>query len=448
VGPPIRRTAALRPPSRLYAFERQNAFIELSEFLAELFQYSEEIHYLSIRRMDLGSARQAGHRSAPGGHRVSSFSCPTLSITMRRNAVQFCTLTSLKNFSVPADHSHGDRPVVGIKRYSNGNDAESTLRQAVALLITKLGESAVEEDPADLEEFRMEVSAVHDALTPALPPENLLILAGSAIGALETYNKRVTGRIGTQNDAYQGIIRMFQHSLVKITGANAECVRSLNRISEELVGDTGFKDLRSLQANLGGCLSAILDATEREKARSNTLVENLQIEIESFAKPTAALPRVKVNTETLSPRKDCLAAIRQAIDKGTRHYAVVIVLNRVQPISARFGREAGDWMMSRFKEYVETQIDKSDRLYHWIGPAMVAILERPQALEHVRSGVRRILNRSLQEIYDSGSRSVMISLSAAWSVILLSSTPEAVENQIQAFTASHGCQELAAESAA
>lgn len=93
-------------------------------------------------------------------------------------------------------------------RWSGGNGTESTLRQVAVLLLEKLGECAVEDDPAALESFREDMSAVCDALTPDLPPENVLVLAGSATEVLETYNKKITQALGTQNKAYQTIIGM------------------------------------------------------------------------------------------------------------------------------------------------------------------------------------------------------------------------------------------------
>jgi GGDEF domain-containing protein len=325
----------------------------------------------------------------------------------------------------------------------SGNGTENTLRQVAALLLAKIGESVVQDDPGALNTFRGEMSAVCKALTPDLPPENLLVLAGSATEVLETYNRQITRTLGRQNKAYQAIIRMFQDSLVKIAGANTECVQSLNSIGKDLERGIGFKDLLSLKAQLDNCLSGLVKAAEHEKNTSKALIEKLQIEIESFHKPAPKLPQGKVDAAG-GPlvQKDCVAAIKDAIDRGTRHYAVVMVVNRVQPISARFGREAGDWMLARFKEYVETELTPSDRLFRWIGPAMVAILERPQPLDQVRGLIRRMLDSPLQKTYDSGGRSVLITLSAAWSVITLASTPEATEQQIETFIGAHGCRDF------
>jgi GGDEF domain-containing protein len=141
-------------------------------------------------------------------------------------------------------------------------------------------------------------------------------------------------------------------------------------------------------------------------------------------------------------QQDCLAALQEAIDRGTRHYVLVTIVNRVQPINARFGRNAGDRMLLRFKEYLENQLTSSDQLFRWTGPAMVALLERQEEFSHVRSLVRRMLDVPIEETYELSGRSVLIPISAAWSMFVLSSTKEATEKQIHAFIASQGCRDF------
>jgi GGDEF domain-containing protein len=281
---------------------------------------------------------------------------------------------------------------------------------------------------------------VRRALTPDLPAENLLILAGSTAETLEAYNRQITRSIVKRDGTYQAIIRMFQDGLTRIAGENTECAQTLRRMNEEWESGAGFRNPPSLKLQLSGCLDGILEAFEREKAASKALIEKLQIQVESLRPPTQPAARPQVDRTTgLLHRKDCVGAIREAIERGTRHYAVVMVVNRFQPISARLGREAGNWMLARIGQFILSQLQASDQLFHWSGPAMVAILERQQSFDQVRALVRRMLDNPLQETWASGGRSVLIPLSAVWSVIMINSTAEATENRIQSFAAIHGC---------
>jgi GGDEF domain-containing protein len=334
--------------------------------------------------------------------------------------------------------------MISIKHFLDDTGRTNVTLQVAALLIEKLGECAVEGDPRELENFRGEMRAVRDAITPNLQPEKLLILAGSATQALETYNRRITKAIGLQGGEFQTIIKMLRDGLVKMAGESVQSVQSLNRIGGELERSNGFTDLESLKLHLGSCLTAFREEIEREKSASKAMVEGLQIQVETLREFAEKSPSRKLDAATkLSVQEDCVAAIRAAIAKGTRHHAVVMVVNRVQPINARFGREAGDRMLLAFRNYIEKQLDPSDRLFRWTGPAMVAIMERPQAPDQVRLLVKRMFDTPVQETLDIGSRSVLIPISAAWSVITLTSTPEAVDKQIEAFIAGRGGLDLA-----
>lgn len=331
-------------------------------------------------------------------------------------------------------------PIASIKRYLGAAGSEETLRQVISLLVDKLGESAVDAEPDESSDFRMDIRAIREALTLDLPQENLLILVQSATQALETYNGRITRRIANQTANYQTIIKLLQNTLVKTAGENAETVQNLARIGEDLERGNGFKDLQSLKLELSKCLSSLRDEVERARAGRQSVIEKLQIEIESYRELDESLPQRKLDAATgLARQSACIEAIQEAIDIGTRHYAVVMVVNRVQPVNARFGREAGDRMLSRFKEYVETQLRASDQLFRWTGPAVVAILERPETFDHVCATVRHMLDSSIDANYEVNGRSVLIPVSAAWSVIMLTATPEAIARQIQTFIASSGC---------
>jgi hypothetical protein len=74
---------------------------------------------------------------------------------------------------------------------------------------------------------------------------------------------------------------------------------------------------------------------------------------------------------------------------------------------------------------------------------MVAILERAQALDQVRGVVKRMLETPINKTYDVNGRTIFIPISAAWSAIMLTTTPDATEKQIQKFIASQGCRDFA-----
>lgn len=334
--------------------------------------------------------------------------------------------------------------LVSIKHHLNHNASESDIRRAVALLVERLGRSAVDDDPRESAAFRRDIQSISDALTPELPHDNVLTLAECAAQTLETHNRQVAGRIGRQHRDFQEIVRTIYSSLLKIAGESSESVRALERIDRELERGSGFMDLPSLKLHLETCLTGVREQIEREKAAAKSTIEKLQMVIEGLRDSAGGRPDRKSAAGASAGRDQnaCVTAIDEAIRKGTRHFVVVMVVNRIQPINARFGREAGDWMLERFRKHVESQILESDRLFRWTGPAMVALIERPKALDEVRGMAKRMLDTPIDETYEVGERSILIPISAAWSIFMLTPEAGAAEKQIQTFIASQYCRDF------
>jgi GGDEF domain-containing protein len=334
-------------------------------------------------------------------------------------------------------------PITRFKRYLNNESAEDTHRDALSLIVKKMGECAVDVDPEESQNFRAELRAIHEVLAPDLPRESMLILIESAIQVLEAYNNRITRKIGQQTRELQTIIRMLHHSLIGMSGETTRYVQGLERIGQELDRGPGFRNLTSLKLDLGKCLSGLREEFERERTASKSMMEKLQIEIESFRRAEGGpAPRSADAGTGLPSQEDCIAAMKKAIERGTRHYAVVMVVNRVEPIVARFGRDAGNWMLSQFRKHIQTQLPL-DRLFHWSGSAMVAILERPLAFDQVHALIRRMVSAQIQDTYLVSGRSVLIPIAAAWTIFMLASTPEVTERQIRTFIAGQNCRDFA-----
>jgi GGDEF domain-containing protein len=334
--------------------------------------------------------------------------------------------------------------MVSLKRYLSGNDTELKLRQTLSDLVGKIGSSAVEVNPLELHTFRDDISRFHEAVSCDLPTENIATLVESATAALEVYNRRISKTIARQSGEFQAIIKMLQNSLVNIAGEHTEAVRGLTRLSDDLGRSSGFRDLEPLKVHLAKCLSGLRDEIEREKTASKGLIERLRIEIENArAANPLDLSRNFERAPLVGDQQACIAALEKAFMKGTRHYALVMVVNRVQPVTARFGKDAVNRMVLRFREFVRTQLDPSDGLFRWNGATVVAVLERQHSFDQVRLIVKRMLASSIEETYEFAGRSVLLPISAAWSVVTLTSEPTAAVKQIERFIAGQGCRDFA-----
>jgi GGDEF domain-containing protein len=331
--------------------------------------------------------------------------------------------------------------MVSIKRYLNLGTLEEKPGTALALVLQRLGDIAVDWDPDQTENLRDEMQTITGGLAPDLPQKEQLVVAEAAMLSVENHNRKLVQMVEKRYGDFQAIIKLLQDSIVKIAGPNVESAQSLQKIDEEF-DRAGFKDLPALRQHLHTLLPGLRKEIERDQAANKALIERLQIEVESKARPEEKIPRKRVDSATGLPgQPECLGAVREVIAKGSRHYAVVMVVNRVEPISARFGKDAGDRMLGRFREYVENQFDETDLLFHWSGPVMVAIMERPQTFDQVRTFVKRMFETPISETIDVNGRSVFVPISAAWSVFMICAAPETTEKQIQKFVAAQGCRD-------
>jgi GGDEF domain-containing protein len=333
--------------------------------------------------------------------------------------------------------------MVSIKRYLNLSTVEEKPGTALALVLERLCDVAVDWDADETQDFRDEMHRITGGLAPDLPQKEQLVVAEAAMQAVESHNRKTVQMVDKQYADFQSIIRMLEDTIVKLAGENVESVQALQRIGEVFDKGAGFRELPSLRQHLNLSLPGLRKEIEREQIANRALIERLQVEFEKNAAPGALEKRKRVDAATGLPgAAECMETVREVIARGTRHYAVVMVVNRVEPIVARFGKEAGDWMLGRFREYVENELEETDLLFRWSGPAMVAIVERPQTFEQVRAFVKRIFETPISETIDVNGRSVFVPITAAWSAFLICATPETTEKQIQKFVAGRGCRDF------
>ena len=170
--------------------------------------------------------------------------------------------------------------MISIKRYFNQTPAEAALRQVAALLIEKIGESAVEGDAQELATFKAEIGRIGDGFGPDTKAENLLAAAELATKALTAYNLRVTWLIGRQANEVQTVVRMLQQTIVGITGENTRSGQRLQEIGQELEKSGAVKDLSTLKVHLSECLNSLHEERLKQKSEADSTIQRLQIEIE------------------------------------------------------------------------------------------------------------------------------------------------------------------------
>jgi len=116
----------------------------------------------------------------------------------------------------------------------------------------------------------------------------------------------------------------------------------------------------------------------------------------------------------LPERPAAEAALVAAVKTGNPVYAVLFVLERLDLINSRFGREVGDQVLSFLREHIAQSLSKPVRLFRWTGPALIAIVEREVDAQALREELNRILPLKLSKTVMVSNRPVLLAVSSNW----------------------------------
>jgi len=119
----------------------------------------------------------------------------------------------------------------------------------------------------------------------------------------------------------------------------------------------------------------------------------------------------------LPGRGEAEKAIRNKLGGGRPFWAVILILQRLPAINARFGRKVGDQLLITEARQLEKQFGEHDRLFRWIGPSFIALLDRSGPPETVRSEVNHLCLSQFHANLVLDSRTVLIPLSIRWHLL-------------------------------
>jgi diguanylate cyclase (GGDEF)-like protein len=156
-----------------------------------------------------------------------------------------------------------------------------------------------------------------------------------------------------------------------------------------------------------------------------------------------SLHRLDLDAATgLPAKKEALKALQTALGAPQNKFVVVAVVSRVQAVNARFGYAVGDRVLATFAEHLKKNLGATDQLYRWHGPAVIALLDRADRIEEVRTEMRRFADVKLEKTIEVGARTVLLPISASWSVFAVEPTLDALLKRLEAFTAAQVSREL------
>lgn len=328
--------------------------------------------------------------------------------------------------------------MISIKKFlSSDSEAERALLHVVRILIQGMGEHAIPGEAGDNARFRESVRKTSDALLGEITPEDLLVHAGAVVKELEDYNRRTARQHSLHSTELQHMVKMLTNTVAAVSAAGDANLNRLCEIEKRVASASQLDDVRTIKSRLSDCLADIRNEAERQRKRHQTTVDELNQGLEEARKRTpGAVDAPAQDAVTGLPlRTAAEIALADASQAGTSAFAAVLVLDRLQALNLRFGREIGDEVFSEFAGMIRKSLSFGDQLFRWSGPALLALLPRPNSIERVRKEVAQILDTKQEHTIETPSRSILIPIGARWAVFPMMAAPRLIYKRIDTFAA-------------
>lgn len=324
-------------------------------------------------------------------------------------------------------------------------DTESAYRRIIGLFLQGIALHAVEGDRGDYERFKEDIAKLEQALTPETPMAELLVLVGSAVHAMEDYNQRTSKFVRRQNTELHHMVSMLTQTVISIGDSSAQSVNRLQGIEKAIERTRVVEDIQMLKLQLGECLEAVREEALRQKRDGQSAMDTLRQELENTENSVGAFClRPDVDAATGLPGKaEAEKAISEALGAPANKFLVVAVCSRVQAVNARFGYAVGDRVLKALAEQFTNGLSASDRIFRWQGPALVALIDRTERIDRVRSEIRQFADQKIEKTMEVGQRTVLIPIAASWSVFPVAPPRDSFMKQIEAFTAAQAPRDYA-----
>jgi GGDEF domain-containing protein len=271
--------------------------------------------------------------------------------------------------------------------------------------------------------FRESIQRESDATVDEIAPQDLLVRAGSVLKELEDYNRRVANRYRLESTEYREMVKMLASAIGTVSAASQGSISAMTDIGRRIATASQLEDLRQVKASLSDCLTEIKQEADRQRAESEATViqlrENLYSAQKRAAAVRAALPARDPSVDTVTGlplRPAAEAALADPGSEKSESFACVMVLDHLQLLNNRFGREAGDEIMLAFAEKMKQRLGDGDRLFRWSGPVLVGVLINRINLELTRAEMGRQMETKMEHSLETSTRSVLLPISVRWCV--------------------------------
>lgn len=320
---------------------------------------------------------------------------------------------------------------IGKWMHEDGASEVPSPSRCLLMLAEAIADSAVPHGSPSSAAFRAFVLRSREALANAPNNQSMAAAVQEIMRGMEAHRQEVESQQRRHGDEMQSIIGLLTRALMKVADATASSSGHLREIEAKLAQASQIDDLRQLKAKLSESVAEICRAAERHEAESARLQEELRKWQEAGS---CEASRQKLMVESLDEDpvtglpglQDAERYIAAQVREGHGVYVLVICLDRVEAVNARYGFATGDKALLAFSQHLAQQMHKTDELFRWRGPCWVMVLSRPGVgLEAVQEEGARIASARFEQSVQMDRRSILLNLTATWTILPVATPDDA-----------------------
>jgi len=289
----------------------------------------------------------------------------------------------------------------------------------ISLVLDGIVVHAVRGSPADYVRFEADLAGVRDEITrEKCSPGDLLVKTGTALKAMQDYNRRTADFSNAQAVELQKITSMLAGAIANLSIAGSTSVTRLQAIERQLEQGTAIDDVRLLKEKLSECLVGIREEKLRQQTVSDSAVSEYSEGLRTARTlPFAATPQAPDTSTRLKSRPCAEMAVASAADGVSTVFGAIFIIDHLHRLNTRFGRTVGDQIITLFTQHLAQRLRPEDSIFRWSGPAFLVLLQRDEPLERVRRELAPIASARLEKTVEIKDRTVLLPLNFSWTVM-------------------------------
>ena len=313
--------------------------------------------------------------------------------------------------------------MISIRKFLNAQEGKpnDAFERMSHLLLQAIGRHAVDGDENARNTFQSVIEELEKDVTDDASPGNVLITTSAVVKAMENYNRRNSARTQVRQAELQSMVGMLTQAMSQISNASETSITRLQELQHLIEGAAMVENISTLKTRLSECLQSIRSESKRQLGESERLVAELQTGLKKSQARQLETPAAGSDPIAgLPQRLEAEAALEAACGDDSHTYAALFLVERIESIKARFGRDIGEQVEVRFYQRVVTGLRVNDRFFRWSKSAFLVLLQRDESGEHVRREITAILSRPFDQTFELTGRSVVLPISSTWLAVSFS----------------------------